>query len=43
MTVSFIVPLYNCLPLTQAMLASLRTTLPADLDYEGRLRGRRQH
>jgi len=32
--VSFIIPLYNCLPLTQAMLASLRTTLPADLDHE---------
>ena len=34
MRVSFIIPLYNCLPLTQAMLASLRTTLPADLDHE---------
>lgn len=28
------VPLYNCLPLTQAMLASLQATLPAELDYE---------
>ncbi|MDI1249155.1 MAG: glycosyltransferase [Lacunisphaera sp.] len=34
MKVSFIIPLYNCLPLTQAMLASLRATLPAGLDYE---------
>ncbi len=33
-SVSFIVPLYNCLPLTKAMLASLRATLPEDLDYE---------
>jgi GT2 family glycosyltransferase len=32
--VSFIIPLYNCLPLTQAMLASLQATLPADLDHE---------
>lgn len=31
---SCIVPLYNCLPLTQAMLASLRATLPADLPHE---------
>jgi GT2 family glycosyltransferase len=32
--VSFIIPLYNCLPLTQAMLASLRATLPAGLTHE---------
>lgn len=34
MKVSFIVPLYNCLPLTQAMLVSLRATLPAGLAHE---------
>ena len=34
MKVSFIIPLYNCLPLTQAMLASLRETLPLGLDFE---------
>lgn len=34
MRVSFIIPLYNCLPLTQAMLASLRATLPADFPHE---------
>lgn len=34
MKVSFIIPLYNCLPLTQAMLASLRETLPPGLDCE---------
>ncbi len=34
MRVSFIVPLYNCLPLTQAMLASLQVTLPRDLPHE---------
>lgn len=34
MTVSFIIPLYNCLPLTQAMLASLRETLPPNLAAE---------
>jgi len=34
MKVSFIVPLYNCLPLTQAMLASLQATLPAGLAHE---------
>lgn len=34
MQVSFIIPLYNCLPLTQAMLASLRETLPPGLDHE---------
>jgi GT2 family glycosyltransferase len=32
--VSFIIPLYNCLALTQAMLASLRATLPAGLTHE---------
>ncbi len=32
--VSFLIPLYNCLPLTQAMLASLQATLPAGLDHE---------
>jgi hypothetical protein len=31
---SVVVPLYNCLALTQAMLASLRATLPAGLEYE---------
>lgn len=34
MKVSFIIPLYNCLPLTQAMLASLRATLPSGLEGE---------
>jgi GT2 family glycosyltransferase len=34
MKVSFIIPLYNCLPLTQAMLASLQSTLPAGLAHE---------
>ncbi len=34
MQVSFIIPLYNCLPLTQAMLASLQATLPAGLTHE---------
>lgn len=34
MQVSFIVPLYNCLPLTQAMLASLQATLPSGLAHE---------
>jgi O-antigen biosynthesis protein len=34
MKVSFIIPLYNCLPLTQAMLASLQSTLPAGLEHE---------
>jgi GT2 family glycosyltransferase len=32
--VSFIIPLFNCLPLTQAMLASLRATLPPGLTHE---------
>jgi GT2 family glycosyltransferase len=31
---SFVIPLYNCLPLTQAMLASLRATLPSGLTHE---------
>jgi GT2 family glycosyltransferase len=34
MKVSFIVPLYNCLPLTQAMLASLQASLPRGLESE---------
>ena len=34
MKVSFIIPLYNCLHLTQAMLASLRETLPPGLAGE---------
>ena len=34
MRVSFIIPLYNCLELTQAMLASLQATLPAGLAHE---------
>jgi GT2 family glycosyltransferase len=34
MKVSFIIPLYNCLSLTQAMLASLRATVPRGLDCE---------
>ncbi len=34
MQVSFVIPLYNCLSLTQAMVASLQTTLPADLTHE---------
>jgi GT2 family glycosyltransferase len=29
-----VIPLFNCLSLTQAMLASLRATLPADLPHE---------
>lgn len=32
--VSFIIPLYNCLSLTQAMLASLQATLPPGLAHE---------
>jgi glycosyltransferase involved in cell wall biosynthesis len=32
--VSFIIPLYNCLPLTQAMVASLQATLPPGLAHE---------
>lgn len=34
MKISFIIPLYNCLPLTQATLASLQATLPAGLAHE---------
>ena len=34
MQVSFIVPLYNCVAYTQAMLASLAASLPAGLQYE---------
>jgi GT2 family glycosyltransferase len=34
MKASFIIPLYNCLPLTQAMLASLRATVPPGLPHE---------
>ena len=34
MKLSFIVPLYNCLPLTQAMLASLQATVPAGTEHE---------
>lgn len=34
MQVSFIIPLFNCLPLTQAMLASLHATLPTGLTHE---------
>jgi GT2 family glycosyltransferase len=31
---SIVVPLYNCLPLTRAMVAGLRATLPEGLDHE---------
>jgi len=31
---SVVIPLFNCLPLTQAVVAGLRTTLPAGLAYE---------
>lgn len=31
---SVVIPLYNCLPLTQAMLASLQASLPNELGYE---------
>jgi len=34
MHVSFVVALFNCLPLTRAMVASLRATIPARLDFE---------
>ena len=34
MQVSFVIPLFNCLPLTQAMVASLQATVPADVEYE---------
>ena len=33
-TVSFIIPLYNCLALTQAMVASLQATMPGDIAPE---------
>jgi O-antigen biosynthesis protein len=32
--VSFVIPLFNCLPLTQAMLASLHATMPEGLAHE---------
>ena len=34
MQVSFIIPLYNCLALTRAMLESLQATLPRNLSHE---------
>lgn len=34
MDVSFVIPLYNCLPLTQAMLASFHATVPTGLAHE---------
>lgn len=34
MQVSFVIPLFNCLPLTQAMVASLSASLPAGLAHE---------
>ena len=34
MQVSFVIPLFNCLPLTQAMVASLQASLPAGLTHE---------
>ena len=34
MRLSILTALFNCLPHTQAMLASLRATLPRDLDWE---------
>jgi O-antigen biosynthesis protein len=34
MQVSIVVPLFNCLPLTQAMVASLQASLPAGLAHE---------
>ena len=33
MEVSFVIPLFNCLPLTQAMVASLTASLPAGLAH----------
>ena len=33
-SVSFIIPLYNCLPLTEAMVAGLQATMPAGLTHE---------
>jgi O-antigen biosynthesis protein len=32
--ISFVIPLYNCLSLTQAMLTSLRATVPGSLSHE---------
>lgn len=34
MQVSFVIPLFNCLPLTQAMVASLQVSLPPGLAHE---------
>jgi len=34
MQVSFVIPLFNCLPLTRECLCSLQATLPAALDHE---------
>jgi len=34
MQVSFVIPLYNCLPLTQAMVASLQAAMPSGLTHE---------
>ena len=34
MEVSFVIPLFNCLPLTQAMVASLQASLPPGLAHE---------
>lgn len=34
MQVSFVIPLFNCLAYTQACIASLRASLPADLSHE---------
>jgi GT2 family glycosyltransferase len=34
MHVSFVVPLFNCLPITRAMVASLQATIPAGLGFE---------
>jgi len=34
MRLSILTPLFNCLPHTQAMLVSLRATLPRELDWE---------
>lgn len=32
--VSFVIPLFNCLPVTQAIASGLPASLPANLDYE---------
>ena len=34
MEVSFVIPLFNCLPLTRAMVASLQASLPSGLAHE---------